>query len=594
MAAADEDRQTHLLAEEQRRAERDRWSDDAIDREPMLGRRGARRLLWVALAVLLVVLLVTLPPLINVNRYQRRVASAIAGSIGRPVRFDSIELHLLPLPGFTIHNFVVLENGAFGAEPAMRANTVEARIRFASLWRRRVEISRIRLQSPSVNLVRNAAGFWNLQGVVSQAAQVRSAPTAQARAGDAPRFPYVEATDARINLKLGETKLPYSLTDAEFALWLPNPQEWHLRLAGRPMRTDTDASDVGTLRVEAILGRTAATTAQQPLKLQASWKPTPLGEASKLAVGNDAGWRGSVSAELHADGSPAMMRVTTDVHLRDLRRAEFVPPQAMDMDAHCAAQAIGIAHQLREIRCALPTAIHGSLLDDLPFFRTSAASIAPDVLTLKADMPNVADWHSAAATITLDQGSVAWALQWMRLFSTRMATATEAGGSFSLRLERDPLSMGDGWTGRAVCACTLPAPAGSTAKQPTAWIVRAVHPEPLDPPMAPAAELIVVAGPNNSPAASPALLLAADRLLLPAPVTSTDSVLTSNAAETTVHYPNPQTARQLARVVPALQDDLPTTLVGPVVSTRRWGQPQTWSAASPAPQPSTHRHPRHR
>ena len=184
MRTESEERQAEDLAAQrdaaaQRRDERDRWSDDAIDRTPVLGSRGLRRLAWAGAGIIAIVLLGTLPPLVNVNRYQHRIASAIAGSIGRPVRFDSIELHLLPLPGFTIHNFVVMEDGAFGAEPSMRANVVEVRVRAASLWRRRIEISRIRLQAPTVNLVRNQAGYWNLQGVVSQAAQVQSAPTAQ-------------------------------------------------------------------------------------------------------------------------------------------------------------------------------------------------------------------------------------------------------------------------------------------------------------------------------------------------------------------------------------------------------------------------------
>ena len=90
-----------------------------------------------------------------------------------------------------------------------------------------------------------------------QASQMNSAPTAQARAGDAPRFPYIEATDARINIKNGEDKLPFSVKEAEFALWLPEPDQWRLRMVGKPVRTDTDVNDVGLLRVEATLAARA-------------------------------------------------------------------------------------------------------------------------------------------------------------------------------------------------------------------------------------------------------------------------------------------------------------------------------------------------
>src|ERR1700733_1468344 len=64
--------------------------------------RGLRRLLYLALAALLLLLLVLLPPLISVNRFQRRIATSIGDSLGRPVHLDKVSLNLLPLPGFTL------------------------------------------------------------------------------------------------------------------------------------------------------------------------------------------------------------------------------------------------------------------------------------------------------------------------------------------------------------------------------------------------------------------------------------------------------------------------------------------------------------
>ncbi len=445
--------QTHVAAADERLAQQHRWSDAALDREPVLGTRVLRRLAWATLAALTVVLLVTLPPLLNINRYQHRVASSIAGSLGRAVRFDNITLHMLPLPGFTIDNFVVYEDPAFGAEPAMRANRVIARIRVGSLWRRRIEVSRIRLESPTVNLVRNAAGFWNMQGVVTEAAQVRSAPTAQPKPGSAPRFPYIEGTDARINVKLGDTKTPYALVDTEFALWLPTEQEWHLRLAGRPLRSDTDASDVGLLRAEATLSRQGGNTAHAPFTLHAVWKPTPMGEAGKLLLGRDTGWRGQASAEATLQGTPASMHIVSDLHLHDLRRAEFAPPDTLQLDAHCEADSLGLLHQISALHCALPTATGSSLLDVLPFTRSpitltgTATAIAPDVLRLDAAIPNTMDPRTGTVTVELPGASPLWALRWMRLFSRRMSPATDVGGTFSLRLQHTPLAPGDSTTG---------------------------------------------------------------------------------------------------------------------------------------------------
>ena len=372
------------------------WSDSSAGNEPVIGHLAHRRLTWIMLFALLLLLLFVLPPLLNVSRYQRRVAQSISQAIGRPVHFDSITAHLLPWPGFTIQNFVVNEDPAFGAEPVMRANVVEARLRVRSLWRRRVEFARIRLQGPSVNLVRRDDGVWNLQSIVAEAGNVQNAPTSQQHAGPAPRFPYVEATGARVNLKLFDTKLPYSLVDTDFALWLPNEREWQLRLAGRPLRTDTDVSDVGQLHVDGTLGRGTAGAAQARLELHADWKPTPMGEAAKLLAGYDAGWRGEASAEFTVHGNPGRMQITGDLHVHDLRRAEFVPPAELQLDAHCEAIAMGVLHQVHQLHCTLPTRTGGSLLESIGFGR----STTPEQQVSTLAMPALVGPGAKAAALT--------------------------------------------------------------------------------------------------------------------------------------------------------------------------------------------------
>src|SRR5271163_1424806 len=152
-----------------------------------------RRFLFVYLLLLAILLLALIPPLVNVNRFQRRIVTSIGDSLGRPVHLDRVILNLLPLPGFTLENFVVDEDPAFGSEPVIRANSVRATLRLSSLWSRRVEFSTISFTEPSVNLVHTAAGKWNLESILFHAAHVTAAPTDQKKAGPAPRFPYIEA-----------------------------------------------------------------------------------------------------------------------------------------------------------------------------------------------------------------------------------------------------------------------------------------------------------------------------------------------------------------------------------------------------------------
>ena len=146
---------------------------EAEDLEPQPLTPESRRRVIVGIGVLVALgLAAVLPPLINVNRYQRRIVTSISTSLGRPVHLDSVSLNLLPLPSFTLTNFVVSEDPSFGSEPVIRANTVTARLRMRSLWLRRVEFSRISLDDPSVNLVRRADGRWNIESILLQASRM--------------------------------------------------------------------------------------------------------------------------------------------------------------------------------------------------------------------------------------------------------------------------------------------------------------------------------------------------------------------------------------------------------------------------------------
>ena len=287
------------------------------------------------------------------SRYQRRIVTSMSESLGRPVHLDNVTLHLLPMPGFTLQNFVVSEDPAFGNEPTIRANEVIATLRVSSLWQRRVEFSRVKFENPSVNLVRSADGRWNLENVLLHASHVDTAPTAQQRPGPAPRFPYIEATGGRINLKLGQEKMPFSLTDADFALWLPSPQVWRVRLEGKPTRTDSNIGDPGTVRVEGSLQR-AARMQDVPVDLHASWYDAPLGEASKLVSGDDRGWRGTLHADVWLQGPLGSAALKTKTTLVDLRRADFVPARSLDESISCASSADLPAVQLTNLACTMP------------------------------------------------------------------------------------------------------------------------------------------------------------------------------------------------------------------------------------------------
>ena len=189
--------------------------------EEAQGRRRWRSKLWIgALALTLLVATIVVPPLVNMNRYKSRIARAMSNSLGRPVLMSGVELRLLPRPGFVISDLTVDEDPAYGAEPVLHANTVTAAIRLFSLWRGRLELSRISVDEASLNLVRTPDGRWNLDTLFRTAARSQTGGANQSR--PVP-LPYLEATNSRINIKKGVEKLPFSLVNADFSFWQDDP-----------------------------------------------------------------------------------------------------------------------------------------------------------------------------------------------------------------------------------------------------------------------------------------------------------------------------------------------------------------------------------
>lgn len=424
-------------------------SDPATAGDPL----HRRRRLWVGLAILVLLLLVALlPPLIHLNRYGRRIAMSMSESLGRPVHLDNVSLGLLPMPHLTLENVVVSEDPAFGNEPTIRADTVEAYLRLSSLWRRQMEFSRVRFLAPSVNLVRNAEGRWNLEGVLVHASRVDTAPTVQQRAGAAPRFPYIEATGGRVNLKIGVEKKPFSLTDADFALWLPSPQEWSVRLTATPARTDTSLTDSGIFRLEGLFQR-APRMREVAVTLKTSWHDAPLGEASRLVTGEDQGWRGTLQWDATLRGSLGSGRLDTAFTVDDLRRADFVPARSLNLHLHCVALANAPAATLMNLACSLPTDGRpaAEAADTLPAGGTQAGR-EPQTLRLQAETVDLAKPLAAAASTEWNDVPLEWFASWARLFSPRIPIAP-LPGSVEASLSRPDAG---GWAGSVALALPLP------------------------------------------------------------------------------------------------------------------------------------------
>lgn len=301
-------------------------------------------------AALILVLFLVRP---GVGRLRARIVNSISMALGRPVTVSAVNLRLLPQPGFDLENFVVADDPAFSAEPMLRASEVTASLRVSSLLRGRLEIARLSLSDPSLNLVRNDQGHWNLESLLERTAHTAVAPTSKASGETRPGFPYIEAGDGRINFKIGNEKKPYALTGADFSFWQDSENAWGMRLKAQPVRTDFYLTDTGTVHVEGTWRR-AATLRDTPLQFTVRWDDGQLGQLTKLASGTDKGWRGSLRMTATLQGSPANLAIATNATLEGFRRYDILGGFDFPLTAECKATYSSVDRTLSDLSCATP------------------------------------------------------------------------------------------------------------------------------------------------------------------------------------------------------------------------------------------------
>ncbi len=286
-------------------------------------------------------------------RLKTRITNSISRAVARPADIGAVHLRFLPQPGFDLENLVIYEDPAFGAEPMLRAPEVTAVVRLTSLVRGRLDISRLELTEPSLNLVRRADGRWNWEALLERTERTPLAPTAKSKSEARTGFPYIEASSGRINFKAGQEKKPYALLNADFALWQESENAWGARLKAEPLRTDMSLSDAGLLRMNGTWQR-AGSLRETPLAFSLEWSGAQLGQLTKLVSGSDKGWRGEVRLDATLSGIPAAMHLTADTSIQDFHRYDISSSEGLRLTAHCDGRYSSVEAMMHEIFCRAP------------------------------------------------------------------------------------------------------------------------------------------------------------------------------------------------------------------------------------------------
>lgn len=286
-------------------------------------KRRYLRIIITALVLLLVTAWVV-PSFFNAERYRPLLKSALEKALHRRITFGRIALHLFPQPGFTVDNVVVGEAPAFGLEPFARVQSIDCELLWRSLWHSGLEFGTLQLEHPSINLVRNAAGEWNIENLLLNSGIARPP---HARASGASHLPSlrVEADDARFNFKLRQDKKPFAVVDSQAEIDIDfDSRRISFRLSGDPVRTDLELPTPGPVELEGTWkpaeesGNTLDATLRTRGSLLYDWIP--------LVTGRNPGVYGVVDSTIHLTGTFRKIGFDGDARLSQLHRWEQLPP----------------------------------------------------------------------------------------------------------------------------------------------------------------------------------------------------------------------------------------------------------------------------
>ncbi len=114
------------------------------------------------LALLVGAAAAALPYLVDTPRIQAYIAANATQALGRPVRFSSVSLRVLPLPAVELHDLEVAEDPKFGTAPFLKLDVGRVRLRLLPLLTGRVELGDIVLRKPTVTIIQAADGRLNI------------------------------------------------------------------------------------------------------------------------------------------------------------------------------------------------------------------------------------------------------------------------------------------------------------------------------------------------------------------------------------------------------------------------------------------------
>jgi hypothetical protein len=408
--------------------------DSVIHSQPPAAARTRRRVWsrWPKWILLLLILLwladAGISVLIRHTRVQRKLTARLEAAFGRPVEVGGYGFSLWRGPALEAQSVTVGEDPRFGREYFLRAESLTVRLRWQGLLRGHLELGTVSLMRPSLNLVRNAEGDWNLAEWLPKPAGVSPAsgavmPGASAvRVRPSVRFGRIEVDSGRINFKRGDEKLPFALVGVTGYVEPESPGRWSMNLVAVPTRAAVIVQQAGILHLSGHLGGTSSRL--RPAALDISWSDASLPDVLRLARSYDYGVRGALALTMNArtaDNEDSGWNIQSRVEFRQLHRWDLaLRPDNPSVNVTSKVY-WNPATPVLVLRDATIEGPHSHADADMLLALSPPPGLVPNALPFSIDVP----------TSTIDLND---ALAWLRAFHSDVADDISVHGFATLQI----------------------------------------------------------------------------------------------------------------------------------------------------------------
>src|SRR5258708_5492941 len=147
--------------------------------------------------VLIAGLLFTIPYFVNVDAFGSRIVAEIQKTVGRKVTVGAIHLSLMP-PSVVVEKVAVGEDPKFGTGDFATVDKLKVHVGLMALLNRTLDVSSVTADQPSIRLIKNARGGWNIDSLSGGSATSKDVPAKPPRSAPAVEIGRLELTDGTV------------------------------------------------------------------------------------------------------------------------------------------------------------------------------------------------------------------------------------------------------------------------------------------------------------------------------------------------------------------------------------------------------------